>query len=67
MTPKCTSLLYDTRGCSCRWVDGVGYQQLVHSARALKVDVILVLGQDKLHAELEKEFRKDGDAHKVCD
>jgi hypothetical protein len=47
-------------------VDGVGYQQLVHSARALKVDVILVLGQDKLHAELEKEFRKDGDAHKVC-
>ena len=43
-----------------RWVDGAGYQLLVNSARRLKADVILVLGQDKLQAELEREFRKDG-------
>lgn len=40
------------------WVDGMGYQLLVHSAKALGVNVILVLGQDRLHSELEQEFRK---------
>ena len=39
------------------WIDGLGYQLLLHSIKALKVDVIMVVGQDRLHNQLKSEFR----------
>ncbi|KAK3249992.1 hypothetical protein CYMTET_40604 [Cymbomonas tetramitiformis] len=40
---------------SMGWVDGLGYELLLHSARALRATVLIVL-EDRLHSELEKEF-----------
>lgn len=37
------------------WVDGLGYELLRHAIGALKVDVVLVLGQDRLHSVLTQE------------
>eukprot|EP00741_Cyanophora_paradoxa_P010655 tig00020537_g10298.t1 len=37
---------------TCGWVDGLGYQLLLFCANALAVDVLLVLGQERLYVEL---------------
>jgi polyribonucleotide 5'-hydroxyl-kinase len=37
---------------TCGWVEGVGKSLLVAAARALRADVVLVLGAERLHAEL---------------
>ena len=37
-------------------MDGVGYELLLHAAAALRVDVVLVLGQDKLVATLRGDL-----------
>jgi hypothetical protein len=42
------------------WVDGEGYRLLVHSAKALRVNVVLVLGQDRLHSELDRDLAGSG-------
>lgn len=39
------------------WIDGIGYNLLLHSIKALKADVILVVGQDRLHSQLRNELR----------
>ena len=39
------------------WVDGLGYDLLLHSMKALKADVVLVIGQDRLHSQLRNELR----------
>jgi len=38
------------------WVDGLGYKLLLHAQKTLRADVILVLGHERLHAQLESEF-----------
>ncbi|XP_068650082.1 protein CLP1 homolog [Aristolochia californica] len=35
------------------WVEGVGYELLLHSIEALNADVVLVLGQEKLYSMLK--------------
>ena len=34
------------------WVDGAGYELLLHQASAMNVDVIVVIGDDRLHSQL---------------
>eukprot|EP00271_Cylindrocystis_brebissonii_P011828 TRINITY_DN29795_c0_g1_i1.p1 TRINITY_DN29795_c0_g1~~TRINITY_DN29795_c0_g1_i1.p1 ORF type:complete len:458 (-),score=93.73 TRINITY_DN29795_c0_g1_i1:276-1649(-) len=41
---------------SMGWVESTGYELLLHTIRALKVDVVLVLGQERLHSMLTREF-----------
>jgi polyribonucleotide 5'-hydroxyl-kinase len=56
-------------GCvinTCGWVDGVGKQLLVDAARALRADVILVVGAERLHAELTAELGGVGGASVVA-
>lgn len=38
------------------WIEGQGYKLLLHAATTLKIDVILVLGHERLHSELSAEF-----------
>lgn len=37
------------------WIDGLGYELIRHAIAALRVDVVLVLGQDRLHSVLSQE------------
>ena len=37
---------------SVGWVDGAGYELLLHQAAELQVDVIVVIGDDRLHSQL---------------
>jgi polyribonucleotide 5'-hydroxyl-kinase len=38
---------------TCGWVDGLGFELLLHNIKELKADIVLVMGHDKLHAQLE--------------
>lgn len=38
------------------WVDGLGYDLLVHSIQALEADVVLVIGQDRLFSRLQSSL-----------
>lgn len=39
---------------TCGWVEGLGYRLLEHAIQVFRVDVILVLGQDRLYSELKR-------------
>ena len=39
------------------FIDGAGYDLLLHSIQALKADVVLVLGQDRLFSQLHSALR----------
>ncbi len=39
------------------WVDGLGYELLLHAIAALRADVVLVVGQDRLFSQLSSELR----------
>ena len=39
------------------WVDGAGYKLLLRALDALKITDVLVVGQERLHAELRRDFR----------
>ena len=39
------------------WVDGAGYKLLLHALDALKITDVLVVGQERLHAELRRDMR----------
>ncbi|XP_014239410.1 protein CLP1 homolog [Cimex lectularius] len=41
---------------TCGWVKGEGYKLLTHAAQAFEVDIILVLGQEKLYNELVRDM-----------
>lgn len=41
---------------TCGWIKGVGYKQLLHTATAFEVDVILVLDQERLYNELVRDI-----------
>ncbi|KAK9818033.1 hypothetical protein WJX72_005994 [[Myrmecia] bisecta] len=47
------------------WIDGLGYTLLLHSIEALKADVVLVVGQDKLWSQLDKHYRTNKDIQVV--
>ena len=39
------------------WVDGLGYDPLLHSIQTLKATVVLVVGQERLYSQLRNELR----------
>lgn len=39
------------------WIEGLGYELLVHSIEALKADVVLVVGQERLYNQLRNHLR----------
>ncbi|KAG0600344.1 hypothetical protein M758_11G026100 [Ceratodon purpureus] len=39
------------------WVDGVGYELLLHAIETLRADVVLVLGQEKLYSMLQEVLK----------
>jgi polyribonucleotide 5'-hydroxyl-kinase len=41
---------------TCGWIKGTGYKQILHSAKAFEVDVILVLDQERLYNELVRDM-----------
>lgn len=46
-------------GCvinTCGWVDGAGYDLLVDAVTAFDVDVVLVIGQDRLYSRLQSSL-----------
>ncbi|EDO49377.1 predicted protein [Nematostella vectensis] len=46
-------------GCvinTCGWVTGMGYRIIVHAATAFKVNVIVVLDQERLYNDLKNQF-----------
>ncbi|KAK9842588.1 hypothetical protein WJX81_007645 [Elliptochloris bilobata] len=47
------------------WVDGLGYELLLHSIAALRADVVLVVGQDRLYSQLSSELRARKDVSLV--
>ena len=47
-----SGILVNTMG----WVEGLGYELLLHAAEVLKVNTVVVIGQDRLHAQLKKRL-----------
>lgn len=48
-------------GCiinTCGWIKDTGYKLLLHAARSISVDVILVLDQERLYNELVRDVPK---------
>ena len=39
---------------TCGWIKGLGYQSLVHAVTAFEVDVVAVIGHEKLYHDLKK-------------
>lgn len=42
------------------WVEGLGYELLLHAAQTLRVDVVLVVGQDRLYSQLSASLGSAG-------
>lgn len=42
---------------TCGFTEGIGYQAIVHAVHAFQVDTILVLGDERLHSELQRDFQ----------
>jgi len=49
---RASGLICNTMG----WVDGLGYELLVHTCHALRVNVIVVIEHDRLYASLEADL-----------
>lgn len=47
------------------WVDGLGYQLLLHSIAVLQADIVVVLGQERLHSRLKQEYRNAGQSVEI--
>lgn len=39
------------------WVEGLGYELLLHAAHTLHADVVLVVGQDRLYSQLSASLK----------
>ncbi len=39
------------------WVEGLGYELLLAAIEAFQADLILTLGQERLHSQLAAAFR----------
>jgi len=48
---------------SMGWIDGLGYDLMLHSIRAFKVDRVIVLGDDRLFNQLDIHFRQQRLTH----
>lgn len=52
VTVKSSGVIINTVG----WIKGKGYQHLTHIVQAFKVDIILVLDQERLYNELVRDM-----------
>lgn len=55
MQVRADGMIINTMG----WVDGLGYELLIHSIKTLKADSVIVVGQDRLHSQLRNELRSE--------
>lgn len=39
------------------WVEGLGFQLLMHAIQAMQADVVLVVGQDRLFQRLQANYQ----------
>jgi polyribonucleotide 5'-hydroxyl-kinase len=46
---------------TCGWVDGEGYNLILHCIQEFNVDVVLVMDQDKLYSSLSSHLAAKGD------
>ncbi len=53
MDVQAAGVMINTMG----WIEGLGYELLLHSIEALKADVILVVGQERLYNQLRNHLR----------
>lgn len=51
---RASGLIINTAG----WIEDIGYELLLHAADALRVNVILVMGHDRLYSMLRSHFSK---------
>lgn len=42
----------------CGWIEDVGFELMIHAVAALRIDVILVMGHDRLYSMLQSHFNK---------
>lgn len=57
--PHMSRCAVNASGCvinTCGWVDGAGYDLLVDAIAAFEVDVVLVVGQDRLFSRLQSSL-----------
>ena len=45
---------------SMGWVEGLGYQLLLHSIETMKINTVLVVGQDRLHSQMNSALGGKG-------
>lgn len=45
---------------SMGWVEGLGYDLLLHSIETLKINTVLVIGQDRLHSQMNRSLSSKG-------
>lgn len=46
----------------CGWIEDIGYTLMLHTVKALRINVILVMGHDRLYSMLNSHFNKMRDA-----
>lgn len=44
---------------TCGFIEGVGFRLLEHAVQAFQVDIVLVLGQDRLYSEFKRALNSD--------
>eukprot|EP00878_Enallax_costatus_P020432 GHUV01021603.1.p1 GENE.GHUV01021603.1~~GHUV01021603.1.p1 ORF type:complete len:399 (+),score=77.73 GHUV01021603.1:540-1736(+) len=44
---------------SMGYIDGLGYELLLHAVRSLKVDVVVVMEQERLYAQLSQQLKSE--------
>jgi polyribonucleotide 5'-hydroxyl-kinase len=49
----------------CGWIDDEGYKIMLHTVKALKINVVLVMGHDRLYSMLNSHYNKLRDAEDV--
>ncbi len=42
---------------SMGWVEGLGFQLLLHTIRAMRANIVLVVGQDRLFKQLQATYK----------
>jgi len=42
----------------CGWIEDIGYTLMLHTVKALRINVILVMGHDRLYSMLNSHFNK---------
>lgn len=42
----------------CGWIEDVGYKLMLHTVKALRINVVLVMGHDRLYSMLSSHYKK---------